>query len=60
VSRDQDKDNPTYLKIVDLYHDPEVTKAVVDASRGTAVIFDKPAAELQRITRDLEDQIRAN
>ncbi len=60
VSREEDKDNPTYLKIVELYHDPEVTKAVVDASRDTAVIVDKPAADLQRITRDLEDQIRAN
>lgn len=58
VSREQDKDNPTYLKIVELYHSPEVTKAVVDASRGTAVIVDKSAGQLQQITRDLEDQIR--
>lgn len=58
VARDQDKDNPTYLKIVELYHDPEVVKAVLDASRDTAVIVDKPAAELQRITSDLEAQIR--
>ncbi len=58
VSRAQDKDNPTYLKIVELYHDPAVLKAVVDASRNTAVIVNKPAAELQRITSDLEAQIR--
>lgn len=58
VSREQDKDNPTYLKIVELYHDPEVVKAVLDASRDTAVIVNKPAAELQRITSDLEAQIR--
>ena len=44
VARDQDKDNPTHLKIVELYHDPEVVKAVLDASRDTAVIVDKPAA----------------
>ncbi|TGD90066.1 methionine ABC transporter substrate-binding protein [Mycolicibacterium sp. CH28] len=58
VAREQDKDNPTYQEIVKLYHDPEVTKAVVDASKGTAVIVDRPAADLQRITRDLENQIR--
>lgn len=58
VSRADDKDNPTYLKIVELYHNPEVTKAVVDASRDTAVIVTKPAAELQKITDDLEAQLR--
>ncbi|MBS1692506.1 MAG: methionine ABC transporter substrate-binding protein [Actinobacteria bacterium] len=59
VSRQEDKDNPTYLRIAELYHNPEVTKAVVDASKGTAVIVDKPAAALQQITRKLEEQIRA-
>ncbi|WP_208300542.1 MetQ/NlpA family ABC transporter substrate-binding protein [Mycobacterium sp. DL592] len=58
VSREQDKDNPTYQEIVKLYHDPKVTKAVVDASRGTAVIVDKPAADLQHLTDELEAQIR--
>ncbi len=60
VSREVDKDNPTYRKIVELYHNPEVTKAVVDASKGTAVIVDNPADQLQRISRNLEAQIRAN
>jgi len=58
VARAQDKDNPTYLKIVELYHDPAVIKAVLDASKDTAVIVNKPAAELQRITSGLEAQIR--
>lgn len=58
VARQQDKDNPTYLKIVELYHQPEVVKAVVAASRDTAVIVNKPAAELERITSALEAQIR--
>lgn len=59
VSRDEDKDNHTYLRIVELYHNPEVTKAVVAASKDTAVIVSKPAVELQEITRELEEQIRA-
>jgi len=58
VARAEDKDNSTYLKIVELYHDPEVIKAVLKASRDTAVIVNKPAADLQRITSDLEAQIR--
>jgi D-methionine transport system substrate-binding protein len=58
VARKQDKDNPTYQKIVELYHDPQVTKAVVDASKGTAVIVTRPATELQTITDNLEEQIR--
>lgn len=58
VSREQDKDNPTYQKIVELYHSPDVTKAVVDASRDTAVIVTKTPEELQKITHDLESQIR--
>jgi D-methionine transport system substrate-binding protein len=58
VSREQDKDNPTYRKIVELYHSPEVTKAVVDASRDTAVIVNKTPEELQKITNDLEAKIR--
>ena len=58
VSRAADKDNPTYLKIAELYHDPAVTKAVVDASEGTAVIVDKPAADLQTILTDLEQTVR--
>jgi D-methionine transport system substrate-binding protein len=58
VSRAADKDNPTYLKIAELYHDPAVTKAVVDASEGTAVIVTKPAAELQTILTDLEQTVR--
>jgi D-methionine transport system substrate-binding protein len=60
VAREEDRNNPTYRKIVELYHNPEVTKAVVDASKGTAVIVDKPAGQLQQITRDLEARIRAN
>ena len=56
VARDQDKDNPTYLKIVgSCIPTPEVVKAVLDASRDTAVIVDKPAAgAAAHLTNDLE------
>jgi len=58
VARAQDKDNPIYRKIVEIYHNPEVTKAVVDASKNTAVIVNTPASELQTITDGLQEQIR--
>ena len=59
VSRAGDESNPTYQKIVELYHDPSVTKAVVDASEGTAVIVTRPEADLQTIASQLEDTVRA-
>lgn len=58
VSRDADKDNPTYRKIVELYHDPAVTAAVVNASQGTAVIVDRPQTDLANILTGLEETVR--
>ncbi|MDE9365128.1 MetQ/NlpA family ABC transporter substrate-binding protein [Luteipulveratus sp. YIM 133132] len=49
VARAADKDNPTYLKIARLYHDPSVVKQVEAYSKGTAVIVDKPQADLQKV-----------
>ncbi len=58
VARDADKNNPTYLKIVELYHDPAVTAAVVNASQGTAVIVDRPVSDLETILAGLEETVR--
>lgn len=58
VARDADKNNPTYLKIAQLYHDPSVTAAVVNASKGTAVIVDRPQADLQTILTGLEETVK--
>ncbi len=58
VARAQDRDNPVYRRIVELYHDPEVTRVVVAQSRNTAVIVDLPAPELEQITTDLEEVLR--
>jgi D-methionine transport system substrate-binding protein len=59
VSRAADQNNPTYLKVVQLYHDPSVTKAVVDASKNTAVIVTRPESDLTAITTKLETTVRA-
>ncbi|GAA4691985.1 MetQ/NlpA family ABC transporter substrate-binding protein [Pseudonocardia yuanmonensis] len=58
VARAADKDDPTYLKLAQLYHDPEV----IDAARkdlGTAGVFKtNDAADLQATTVQIEDTIR--
>ena len=58
VARAADQDNPTYRTLVELYHDPAVTAAVVNASQGTAVIVDRPQTDLQTILTGLEQTVR--
>ncbi len=58
--RAADKDNPTLLKIVELYNTPEITDQVKADSDGTAVQkTDVSAADLQSILATLQEQIRA-
>lgn len=48
AARGEDKDNKTYLKLVEIYqNDEKVQKGVLDASGGTANLLKTPAAELQ-------------
>ena len=54
ASRAEDKDNPTYVKLAELWHDPKVTEAVQQDSRGTAVEVTRPADELNDILDRLE------
>ncbi|KAE8763640.1 MetQ/NlpA family ABC transporter substrate-binding protein [Georgenia thermotolerans] len=58
VSRAEDADNPTYTKLVELFHDPSVTEAVKDASGGTASIADQPASELQDILTEVQGSLK--
>ncbi|GHB72125.1 putative ABC-type transporter, periplasmic component [Streptomyces viridiviolaceus] len=59
AARSADKNNPTYLKIAKLYHEAAVKKAATDASKGTAVIVDRPQADLEGILASLEKTVRA-
>lgn len=55
VTRAADKDNETYNKLVEIYHNtPAVIEGVQAVSGGTAVITNTPAADLQKA---LEKQI---
>ncbi|QTE29237.1 MetQ/NlpA family ABC transporter substrate-binding protein [Pengzhenrongella sicca] len=58
VARAEDAENPIYAQLVEIYHDPSVTEALLEESKGTAVAQDQTPAELQEIlaglTADLE------
>lgn len=60
VARNEDRENPTYQKIVEIFHDPEVIQANSEDSRGTNVAVDRPANELVDILKRLEDDERQN
>ncbi len=58
AARAADKDNPTYLKLAQLYHDPEVV-AAIRAEAGYAGIFKtNDPADLQATLRELEAKFR--
>ncbi|HWJ85601.1 MAG TPA: MetQ/NlpA family ABC transporter substrate-binding protein [Cellulomonas sp.] len=60
AARPEDVDNPTYKRIVELYHDPAVLKSVVESSGGTATIVEGyDAAKLQQVLKDTEANLKA-
>lgn len=59
VVRAEDKDNPTYRKLVELYRDKRVADQVQADSKGTSVLVDRPQAELEGILADLTKTVRA-
>ena len=59
AARKADADNPTYRKLAELYHDPEVLKGVRKANSDAAVFRQVPAADLQKLLRTVEEQARA-
>jgi len=59
VSRAADKDNPTYLKLAALYHDPEVEAAARKDLGDSGVFKTNDGADLQATTTELENVIRA-
>jgi D-methionine transport system substrate-binding protein len=61
AAKAEDADNPTYLKLVEIYQNTQdVLEGVVDASGGTAVLVKTPVDELLASLTDVEDDIRAN
>jgi D-methionine transport system substrate-binding protein len=54
----KDIDKPVWAKLVAIYHDPEVEKAVVTDSGGGAVVVNTPVAELRTELADLEKGLK--
>ncbi|HEX7662396.1 MAG TPA: MetQ/NlpA family ABC transporter substrate-binding protein [Pseudonocardiaceae bacterium] len=60
VARAKDKNNPTYLKLVQIYRDPRVTNQVEAESKNTAVLVDRPQSDLENILARLEQTVRSS
>lgn len=61
AAKAEDADNPTYLKLVEIYQNTQdVLDGVVEASGGTAVLVKTSVDELVTSLTDVEDDIRAN
>ena len=58
AARAEDKDNPTYRKVVELFHHPEVQEALKAESRGTSVPVQRSQEELEDILVKLSDTVR--
>lgn len=58
VARAADRDNPTYLKLAELYHDPEVQAAARKDLGDGGVFKTNPAADLQATTVSIEDALK--
>ena len=59
VARAEDKDSPTYRRVVELFHHPDVLDAVRAESRDTSVPVQRSKQELEDILDRLSDTVRA-
>lgn len=61
AAKAEDADNPTYLKLVEIFQtNNDVLDGLQEASGGTAVFVKTPAADLVSSLTEVEDDIRAN
>lgn len=58
VTRAEDKNNPVYLQLAELWHDPEVQKAHAEVTKGTAVEVRRSGPELEQILQRVQQTIR--
>ncbi|MGO1318659.1 MAG: MetQ/NlpA family ABC transporter substrate-binding protein [Galactobacter sp.] len=60
VVREQDKDNKTLKAVADVYHDPEVEKAIVKDLGESGVFKTNDAKDLQDTLAEIEQDIKDN
>lgn len=58
VSRDEDKDNETYHKLAELYHDKEIEDQLVKEGGSSQVFKNNSAQDLQDTLKNIEDDIK--
>ncbi|MFE7800840.1 MetQ/NlpA family ABC transporter substrate-binding protein [Nocardia sp. NPDC057440] len=58
VTRAEDKNNPRYQKLVELWHSPEVQQAHAEVTKGTAVEVRRNGPELEQILQRVQQTIR--
>ncbi|GAB4587583.1 MetQ/NlpA family ABC transporter substrate-binding protein [Nocardia sp. IFM 10818] len=58
VTRAEDKNNPTYLKLVEIWHGAEVQQAVQETSKGTAVEVKRDGPDLEQVLARVQQTIR--
>ncbi|WP_328402845.1 MetQ/NlpA family ABC transporter substrate-binding protein [Nocardia sp. NBC_00403] len=58
VTRAEDKNNPRYQKLVELWHSPEVQQAHSEVTKGTAVEVRRNGPELEQILQRVQQTIR--
>ena len=60
AARAEDKDNETYLKLVEIFQtDPEVQAGLLESSGGTAVALTTPVSELEESLATVEADTKA-
>jgi len=60
VARAEDKDDETFLELVEISHDAEVEDALQEAAGGSAFIANQSAEELAEILAGIEDALRGS
>lgn len=60
VTTEENKDNPDFQKLVELWHSDRVQEARVEDTRGAAVPVQRSQEELQDILDELVEDVKAN
>ncbi|MEV6276594.1 MetQ/NlpA family ABC transporter substrate-binding protein [Nocardia sp. NPDC051832] len=58
VTRAEDKNNPVYQQLVEIWRDPAVAQAHSEVTKGTAVAVNRPAADLEQILTRVQQTTR--
>ncbi|MGW0249813.1 MetQ/NlpA family ABC transporter substrate-binding protein [Nocardia goodfellowii] len=58
VTRAEDKNNPLYTQLIDIWRDPAVQQAHSEVTKGTAVPVNRPAGDLAQILTRVQQTTR--